>query len=1578
MDTRCLSFAGVVAVLTLSTLAEAQPATLLRDFNTSVSNGSSSPNHFVQVGGTTFFSACTTWEGCELWKTDGTPAGTAFVRDILPGTGSPNLQQFIAFNGQLFFSANDGTHGQELWRSDGTAAGTQMVLDLQAGPGGGNPQNLTVMNGELYFSAAGAAGTELYKTDGTAAGTVRVKDIWLGGNSSNPGGFAVLGGVLYFAADASGLGRELWRSDGTEAGTVLVRDIHLGGASSAPTNLTAAGGKLYFFATTAAEGVELWSSDGTAPGTALVQDIRPGSDSSGPGAIAALGANVVFVANDGASGAELWLSDGTAPGTALVQDIQPGANGSGIASLIPFGTLVAFTANDGVSGTELWFSDGTPGGTAQVDINPGAGSSSPALLTVAGSTLFFSANNGALGVELWASNGTVPGTYLVRDLVSGGSSGNPQNLRAIGSGIYFSGNSSGNGFELWSSDGTSLGTTLIKDINLGGANGTNVGLAVFGGQAFLQGFDPVNGSELWVTDGTSAGTTLFADLNPGGASSSPNNFVVAGSHLYFTAGTGANGTELWRTDGTVAGTTLVRDINPGVNSSNIANLTPFGTRVAFTATDGANGTELWISDGTAGGTVQVDINPGSGSSSPSQLTVVGSKLFFAANDGTSGNELWSSDGTPGGTARVLDIYPGANSSNPASLVAFGGQLYFRATEPVLGTELWRSDGTAGGTAMVVDVLPGGGSSTPNWLTVVGSTLYFTAFEGSTGTELYKTDGTALGTVRVLDVWPGAPSSNPANLVALGSQLLFAANDGATGMEPWVSDGTAAGTVRLADLATGLDTASPLFFAEVLPGVRLFNAATATGGFELYTTNGVPARTGFFQSLTPGPESTVLRNVAVVGDHVVILAGQNSTGLELWSAPRAAFDLSPPQITPSVAGTLGLNSFYVSNVNVSWTVVDAESTPLLTNCGPTVVSTDTASLTLTCTATSVGGTSQVSVVIARDATAPNVTCPGTVTGEATSASGATVSYSAATATDGIDPNPSLGYSHPTGGVFALGTTQVTATATDDAGNQGSCQFNVVVEDTTAPVLNCPNAVTAQATSASGASVNYGSASASDAVDPTLTVIYSHATGSTFGLGVTTVTASATDDSGNQGSCQFDVTVEDTIAPSITCASGVLIEATSSAGAVANYGSALAVDTVDPTPSITYSQASGTVFPLGTTTVTATATDDSGNANQCTLDITVIDTTSPSITCAANQTEEATGPSGAPVSYPPASASDLVTASPIIQYSAASGSTFALGATTVTATAEDGVGNTQSCQFDVTVVDTTSPAMTCPAAVTVEAVDSAGATATFTNPTADDLVDGTLTPQVSHASGATFPLGTTQVMASAQDQEGNEGSCQFNVVVQDTTAPQVTCPADHMVDAVSAAGASVTLGNATASDTVDDQPTLAFSHDSGNFPVGVTTVTVTATDDAGNQASCTFDVTVGDNVDPIITCPDAVTVPSTDDGPRPAQFPAATATDNADDAVEITYSHQSGDTFPFGTTEVTATATDNLGNTATCTFEVRVVHGDAVTDPTDGEGDPTVTPPSTGGCGCAGVDGGAGMLWALAALTLGAFRRRRSRR
>jgi hypothetical protein len=171
--------------------------------------------------------------------------------------------------------------------------------------------------------------------------------------------------------------------------------------------------------------------------------------------------------------------------------------------------------------------------------------------------------------------------------------------------------------------------------------------------------------------------------------------------------------------------------------------------------------------------------------------------------------------------------------------------------------------------------------------------------------------------------------------------------------------------------------------------------------------------------------------------------------------------------------------------------------------------------------------------------------------------------------------------------------VSCTVTDGGGLSDSGSFHVTVQDTTAPILTLPADQTAEATGTAGASVTFA-ASATDIVDGSVSVACDHASGDTFALGTTTVSCSATDTAGNPTSGSFHVTVADTTNPSLTgMPSNVTLTTGNPAGATLTYTAPGATDLADPAPTVSCLPASGSTIPVGSTTVTCTATDAAAN-------------------------------------------------------------------------------------------------------------------------------------------------------------------------------------------------------------------------------------------------------------------------------------------------------------------------------------------------------------------------------------------------
>lgn len=289
--------------------------------------------HPVEFNNALYFLAYEPTHGMEIWKSDGTESGTIMLKDIHPGTDGffyPYFYYpyFTEMDGELYFSANDGVHGWELWKTDGTEAGTEMVADISTDDlYGSNPEHLINFNGTLIFTARDDVyGYEIYKSDGTAAGTEIIKDIVPGISGSMNDGYAgsidplftVSGEYLYFLGrldDASPVELHVFRTDVTSAGTFsLENDLQY------ITDFTDVNGACFFYAFDGDyDHSGLWKSDGTEAGTELMNtdDIFAYNHFYNFD-------NTLFFSGGNASYDEIGLykSNGTTEGTELVKAFE--------------------------------------------------------------------------------------------------------------------------------------------------------------------------------------------------------------------------------------------------------------------------------------------------------------------------------------------------------------------------------------------------------------------------------------------------------------------------------------------------------------------------------------------------------------------------------------------------------------------------------------------------------------------------------------------------------------------------------------------------------------------------------------------------------------------------------------------------------------------------------------------------------------------------------------------------------------------------------------------------------------------------------------------------------------------------------------------------------------------------------------------------------------------------------------------------------------------------------------------------------------------------------------------------------
>jgi uncharacterized repeat protein (TIGR01451 family) len=289
--------------------------------------------------------------------------------------------------------------------------------------------------------------------------------------------------------------------------------------------------------------------------------------------------------------------------------------------------------------------------------------------------------------------------------------------------------------------------------------------------------------------------------------------------------------------------------------------------------------------------------------------------------------------------------------------------------------------------------------------------------------------------------------------------------------------------------------------------------------------------------------------------------------------------------------------------------------------------------------------------------------------------------------------------PAGTLVGPGTYTITLTANDGssnnngAGNTTTTTTTFTVVDQTAPAIDCPaNVTTSNDPGSCSATVNPGTATATDNCDSTPTINGTRSDNqplnAPYPKGRTTITWTATDDENNRSSCVQTITVNDTENPTISCPANITQgNDLGACGAVVTYTTPVSSDNCPGAITTqTSGLPSGSTFPVGTTTNTFEVTDTSGNKASCSFTVTVNDVENPVISCPANITLEPTCPSGAIATYTtPVGTDNCPGATTTRTAGLASDSVFPIGTTTVTYSVTDAHGNGPvSCSFTVTVL------------------------------------------------------------------------------------------------------------------------------------------------------------------------------------------------------------------------------------------------------------------------------------------------------
>ena len=635
----------------------------------------------------------------------------------------------------------------------------------------------------------------------------------------------------------------------------------------------------------------------------------------------------------------------------------------------------------------------------------------------------------------------------------------------------------------------------------------------------------------------------------------------------------------------------------------------------------------------------------------------------------------------------------------------------------------------------------------------------------------------------------------------------------------------------------------------------------------------PANTG----TATATDNSGLAPTITFSDVDVPVSGNNYVKIRTWTATDTAGNSSMCDqiitVTDTMAPAITCPADITIECNTDQSPAATGTATAVDNCEamPTISFTDAfmpgtgnnAVIVRTWTATDANGNSSTcdQTITISDTTGPVITCPADLTIECNT-DDTPATTGSATAVDNCDMMPVITFSDSV--VAGTGSNSVitrTWTATDANMNASMCVQTITVVDTTAPVITCPADVTIECNT-DDTPATTGSATAVDNCDTMPVITFSDAVvAGTGSNSVITRTWTATDANMNASMCVQTITVVDTTAPVITCPADVTIECNTDSSPTAT-GSATAVDNCDTMPVITFAD----VVVAGTgqnsvITRTWTATDANMNASTCVQTITVVDTTAPVAMCAAPFTVQldAVGMASITAADVDNGSTDncgmITTTIDIMDFDCDDIGT----PVTVTMTVTDENMNSSTCTTTVTVEDN------IPVTVISGPIDIFTGTGDFdddcatvvdygTITIADFVVDNncgddsslTVTFTGGLGSGANFPVGINAEEYTITDSSGNETIYTFNVTITDTTDPAIDCPDDLTVSDGGTGSYTILDYTGLFSDNCTVFGDLVITQD----PVAgtevdaltTTTVTLTATDEAGNETTCEFDILV----------------------------------------------------------------------------------------------------------------------------------------
>ncbi|MFZ1677583.1 MAG: T9SS type A sorting domain-containing protein [Saprospiraceae bacterium] len=711
----------------------------------------------------------------EVWQSNGTAVGTKLIKKNIPALGVTTIQGEA---GNLFFFSfrQSGSSDVEVWRSDGTTDGTYMLINGIDGNGAGNTGTAELTqfveyHDELYFVSR----HHIYRTDGSIVNTVPVYEWNSSFNLVLYGDVIVANDLMYFSFfKANRL--FILESDGTETGTKSIYD-ETSPRYFIPSNLSIWNGDFIFTGPGAANRTSILKMNMSDYSVSEVKQIddqatKPFIFSNGDFTRIMhndTGLFFLMVPEGDFYESVSWFSDLTETGTYSFPKLDD------VGNAIPFHNYFYLPYDAEELNIELGRSGGTESNTGLWDnINPfHLGLAGRGLIGL-NDQLIFNANDGNHGDELWTYRND--SLELLKDIWPGTFSSFPSELTKLHDKILFFASDSVSGAELWVTDGTSDNTKMLADINPGPADSYTTSLIPFDDKLFFVA-EIEDSRYMMVTDGEMVDTIAKLDENDHGFPFTPRDWVAGDSLMYYI--TMEYGEEIWVSNGTAAGTFSLKRFGT------CNQLTVVNNRAYFTAiSDELNELELWTSDGTIEGTHLVE-DLGSGySSDPKDLIAYKDWLVFSAKTDFEGREMFRSDGN--GASQIMDFNPGGgNTIYHAGFAEYNGLLFFNGRKGNTGSELYSTPANNPSPDLIKDIRPGTENSFPSELTSIHDKLYFQAYTDENGMELWVTDGTKDGTKLAADILSGELSSTPTNMTSAGKNLFFIAETEKNGRQIWM-------------------------------------------------------------------------------------------------------------------------------------------------------------------------------------------------------------------------------------------------------------------------------------------------------------------------------------------------------------------------------------------------------------------------------------------------------------------------------------------------------------------------------------------------------------------------------------------------------------------------------------------------------------------------------------------------------------------------------------------------------------------------------------------------------------------------